>query len=366
MPLESYSDPPDANGFVQNWRVTESVSSDRVRGKLILRNNPYHLLAGRLGPQRWGQGYSSWCWKKAHSGADVPAKAHKLFGIAALEKRCYSKLRGKLYYGSASLGVNLAQMRQSREMIAARYAFLNRRASEVAADLLQWERRGRNSGPRWLERVAGFHLEVIFGWVPALSDIHAAAMTVIQLDDVRDRVSVSANNQALYVAGMDTWVLQSRVSYTTTVGAPNPNLWLLERAGLLNPATVAWDIVPWSFVVNMFVNTGQLVQSITDFAGLSFEDTYKTTTYKHHAQRVAPAQGVYSSMRGIDKRRAQSSTPPVPSLTFRLPDAKWETAAMAASLFTQRFGRIAGYVKSNWRAYDSFRRVKRKDWTYTE
>lgn len=368
MPQIDYQTPEDALGFIQEWRVSNSFNSPRVDGKLVLRNNPYLLLAGRLGPQRFSKGFDSWCWKKAYSGADVPPGALSLFREQQLHKTCYSKLRGKLYRGSASLGVTLATVKQSREMINTRYSQLTQKAEAAAADLLSWESRGRNSGPKYLERLAGFHLEVIFGWTPLVQDIHAAATSVIQLADEHDFVSVSANNDgAVYQSAYDTWVLQCRVAYSTAVRITNPNRWLAERAGLLNPAVVAWDIVPWSFVVNMFVNTGQLVQSITDFAGLQFDDMHATVTKKYHAVRQAPEYGVYSSMRGVDKRRAPSPLPPVPSLTFRLPDANWDTAATAASLFTQRFGAVARYVKPRWTALRSLHRLrKRGPLSYTD
>lgn len=345
MPQHTYQTPADAKGFVDDWRVTSSVSSGRdPKGNLVLRNNPYQLLAGKLGPRRYNAGYDSWCWKKANAGSDVPYQATQALGLSKLEERCYSKLRAKLYRGSASLGVTAATYKEARGMIVDRYRTLTTKADNLLASALVSEsryswRRGFRS--RHLENLSSLHLEIIFGWTPLLQDIVAATTSVIQKSDERTFVTVSDQSQTLYKAGIDTWHCEARVSYSAGVVIQNRNAWLAERAGLINPLTVAWDLVPWSFVVNMFVNTGQLVQSVTDFAGLQFTDCYKTTSRRYRANRVAPAQGVYSSMQGIHKVRAQSSLPPVPNLQFRLPEANWETAAMAASLFTQKFGRVS-------------------------
>lgn len=202
-----------------------------------------------------------------------------------------------------------------------------------------------------LERMAGFHLEIIFGWTPLLADIHAATTSVIQLADVDEWVSTNARAYGEHTESGGTspntyssyYATASKMSYSTGVRVKNPNVWLAERAGLLNPATVAWDLVPWSFVVNMFVNTGQLVQQITDFAGLEFSHIYRTTTmgYRAISSRTSAQGAAFAAFRAIDKRREQAPMPKPSGLTFRLPEANWETAAMAASLFTQQFTRIS-------------------------
>lgn len=344
MPTETLSDTPTAAGFVMNWKVRNWSHSNRVAGKLRLRNNPYTLTAGRITRLQYADGYSSYVPKQAPSGFDVPYGVLNAYGLQALERTCYSKIRGKLYYGSASLGVTLATVKQSREMIVKRYGFLNRRCSEIAADLFRVDGSRRYPKTRHAERLAGFHLEVIFGWVPLLADIHAAAYNVIQLDDVTEFISVAANNVGQTQSGIDEYFTRARVSYHVGARVSNPNTWLAERAGLLNPAAVVWDIVPWSFVVNMFTNMGQLVQSITDFAGLEFSNMYSTTTVGYRCVRDYGGV-VNSSWSGIHQDRREAYFPMPPALTFRLPDASWGTAAMAASLFTQRFSRLAGLIR---------------------
>jgi len=354
MPTENLSDPPDEYGFVRNWRVKNWRSSDRdPKGKLILRNNPFQLLAGRIVHTRFERGYQSHLAKRAPNGSDIPYQVLNLLRISKLEEQCYSKMRGKLYWGSASLGVTLASAKQAREMIVDRYAFLNRRCTAIAADLFRVDGSRRYPKTRHAEKVAGFHLEVIFGWTPLLQDIHKAVYEVTQFADEHEFISVSARSMAeTQFSTIDYYVAEARVAYSAGVRITNPNRWLAERAGLLNPATVIWDLVPWSFVVNMFVNTGQLVQQVTDFAGLSFDDMHKTTSVRYRWVRAtAQARGSY---RGTDIRRTPSALPPTPGLTFRLPEANWGTAAMAASLFTQRFSKLAGLVRPGLRGRSEY------------
>jgi len=47
---------------------------------------------------------------------------------------------------------------------------------------------------------------------------------------------------------------------------------MLNRLGLLNPVSLAWELVSWSFVVDWVVPIGPMFQALTAPAGLSFVD----------------------------------------------------------------------------------------------
>lgn len=344
MPTENVSNRSTVNPyFVDYWKVRDWVSSERVGGNLILRNNPYQYLSGQYGSRRYPAGYHTWLPANPSSGGDVPSAVHQQYAMSSLENRCYQKLRGKLYKGSAALGVTFGSMAQSRAMVVQRFNTLRSAGADVVRDLISVQRKHGLRGSKTLETVANIHLEILFGWTPLLSDIHAASTSVIETADVHTFVRASAHTHGAVKVGFDSYATRSRVTYSTSVSIRNPNLWLAERAGLLNPVTVAWDLVPWSFVVNMFVNVNQLVQQITDFAGLTFTGTYSTRTMQYWCQRVinSGSISVSGSWKGYDKRRAIAPFPNPPGLTFRIPNADWGTAAMAGSLFIQQFTKVA-------------------------
>lgn len=269
----------------------------------------------------------------------------------------YARFRGKVYEGSASLGVTLASAKQSADMIRSRYKMLNRRADSVLRDL-------EHSPPRLLaKRAAGAHLEVIFGWAPLLTDIHAAATSVIQKgvppvfvsashqERIMNKISVRDSGGWLSHNLTDEGVLRVKVGAQILI--ENPNTWLAERAGLLNPATVAWDLVPWSFVVNMFMNTGQLVQSLTDFSGLKLQNAYTSRTLSatraiSATYRPPPRYDGPHVNGGFDQQVVRScfrdTSISLPSFQFKVPPLDISTVAMAASLFAQKFSRIQGFI----------------------
>ena len=53
----------------------------------------------------------------------------------------------------------------------------------------------------------------------------------------------------------------------------NPNLFLANQLGFVNAGVVAWDVVPFSFVLDWFVNVGQFLAAFTDFWGLTISNS---------------------------------------------------------------------------------------------
>lgn len=273
---------------------------------------------------------------------------------AAAHAQAYGRLRGKLYKGNAALGVTAASIQQSRDMIAQRSNLITSAAEELES---------LSSRKKFTKRMANNHLEVIFGWQPLLQDIYNSAMKVVQLADQYEFVRASGVVQFndLYKGRNDRQQkAQSRYSgsYRVSMGGQvkvtSPNLWLAERAGLLNPLAVAWDLVPWSHIVNMFTNVGSLVNQISDFSGLTFSESFTArrldlTTVHHTVYPSRPNQAYeLYTVKNVDKdRRVGFSGPPV-KLSFRTPELTWSTAAMAASLMVQKavpMVRLAGKLK---------------------
>lgn len=318
------------------------VHSPRPGGKLKLQSNLFvrsKLYVDRYSPANAGGAY----YLTKDAQGPLTFLSDKETGIPELEAQSYAKFRGKLYKGSAALGVTFASYKQTREMVVSRYAQLTERADLVLAKFIR--------RPPTRKSIAGFHLEVIFGWVPLLADIIAGATTLCQQADRLAWVRASARSDSRFTRSKQGGYIRqdisvhSRVTRASQVRIANYNLWLAERAGLLNPAAVAWDLVPWSFVVNMFVNTGQLVNSITDFAGLDFPNSSTTTACVYTCAEVGiqttkpPVYLGTSEFSGKYKYTSRGATTR-PPLVVKMPGVNWELAAMAASLFTQKFSKL--------------------------
>lgn len=126
---------------------------------------------------------------------------------------------------------------------------------------------------RGRDEVTGRWLELQYGWLPVLSDVYG---TVKDLDKgflreprysatytTRERESYKHSAQNGYVYWEDTNVevdhlCKVRLDYTLE----GVDLSLATRSGFTNPAEIAWELVPYSFVVDWFVPIGEYIQTL--------------------------------------------------------------------------------------------------------
>lgn len=280
-----------------------------------------------------------------------------------VRNRAYEKMRNSLY-SSAAIGASLAEYNQSLQMIALRggqllRAFRAVRRGEVFAALRYFQLSpDLQSAYRWKKTrsASNLWLELHFGWTPLVKDIYEACHVISNPIN-----AVWAKGAASEPIGLNRrvdhgWPLSLR--YTTVVNGSvrslqmctgvitNPNLHLAEQMGLINPASVAWERVPFSFVVDWFANVGQYLSSLSDFSGMSISDAYHTDSFKiNHLEQVDaydyPFTGNYKTD-AINKKssfmnRAQGLISPV--LTYKgisLPSST--RAATAISLLGQALG----------------------------
>jgi hypothetical protein len=59
----------------------------------------------------------------------------------------------------------------------------------------------------------------------------------------------------------------SRAQFVAHVKLSNPNLALASALGLANPVAIAWELIPFSFVVDRFVDVGSYLNSYSETFG---------------------------------------------------------------------------------------------------
>lgn len=62
----------------------------------------------------------------------------------------------------------------------------------------------------------------------------------------------------------------------------NPFLYDLDAFGLVNPLDLAWELIPFSFVVDWFVSIGPWLRSLSLPIGMSFSTGYRTLWLKYN------------------------------------------------------------------------------------
>jgi hypothetical protein len=143
-------------------------------------------------------------------------------------------------------------------------------------------RKIRKQTPR--ECLANGWLELQYGWSPLLQDVYGSAELVAQanLRELRTKAAAgdfrgrdwSDSGELTPQAGRD-YALKNRVYYKVNFvlyySTDNLPLSTLGSAGVTNPALLAWEVLPYSFVVDWFLPVGQYIQSLGATVGYAFE-----------------------------------------------------------------------------------------------
>lgn len=223
--------------------------------------------------------------------ADADARGQDL--LAKAETKALLNLRK----GRVELGVDAFEARKSLNMIAAPISALARsilalkrgRFWEIPG-LLGLNRRDLLTG----KTAADLWLQYQYGWKPLMSTAYAGVQHL--RDGLRSGLPVywakgyardSVNKVDSYggTGSIDyTWDLtcRSKIYYVVS----NATADMVDSLGLSNPLSVAWELVPFSFVVDWFVPVGNLFSALTATAGLEFRAGYQTTLYNGHQNIV--------------------------------------------------------------------------------
>jgi len=130
---------------------------------------------------------------------------------------------------------------------------------------------------------ADLWLQYQYGIRPVLQDIHDLHKSVIDILKKPLPFEVHKTEISTYERHNgpgDVWAYDavSVASHRTQLNAliTNPMTYLLDSAGLINPAEIAWELLPWSFAIDWFVPIGQTLKATT--VGVGLEDNGGWTT----------------------------------------------------------------------------------------
>lgn len=263
----------------------------------------------------------------------------------------YTRLMGKALPQAAML-VNMAQGVQTWEMVAMRTmslvrAFKHLRRGNLggfAAELLLKPNdvKRRVTRKRAIQDPQGAWLEFTFGWSPFIGDIYNA-IDVMQTQFPTIPVRGSATStEVLTESNRWGWRRQAVRKVQARVVADlvitNPNLLLANQLGLLNPAAVVWDIIPFSFVADWFLPVGKFIKTFNDQAGLTLLG--QCTTLKHWITNNESDSGYWSGENfatSVKRIPGQFVKPEFPT-KLKLPTGSLWLAATSVALAVQVFG----------------------------
>jgi len=209
------------------------------------------------------------------------------YAMDELRVMAYQKLVDQLG-ANTQLAVNFAEKDEALKMLASTLRGLRTPVKTFAKSMHEHLKRvksGRESALRrpirectqgWL----AFH----FGMAPLMEDLYATAEILAKPPSTAPVTLRSSKSHTDRLdggsSGSYSWRTTGQISMSCKMGATfeieSPNLVKLNQLGLLNPASVAWELVPYSFVVDWFYPVGALINSLTDFVGYKVTNGYTT------------------------------------------------------------------------------------------
>lgn len=272
--------------------------------------------------------------------------------------KAYAKLKSGLTGESASLGAFVGELGESCNMIAKRaiqlrQAYRSARRFDIAelAMVLGVTRKRRHRGmdaskaaKQYANDASGLWLEYSFGWKPMLGDMYNAAKVMTSEPPSGVQATGSGFSRFFEPREHGWYGTQHNYRCFTKMGATayieNPNKFLLNQLGLANPVAIAWELIPFSFMVDWVFDVGSFIESFTDFYGLRIERPYTTHFLKGDTSYLDiwnPAVGL-REMRGhvvVVSRRPRLERPlPNAGFTANIGQSLNRTAN-AVSLLTQ-------------------------------
>jgi hypothetical protein len=197
--------------------------------------------------------------------------------------------------------------------------------------------------------IAGRWLELQYGWKPLISDVYEASKAYAALTNASrtSRVSVSLTRKGEFDSSANKSVRSCkgtinerwRIIYEMSEQMSAP-----RSLGLLDPAAVVWELIPYSFVLDWFVPVGSYLENLSNIPSLSGRFmTIKVREFQGTAIEVKSPGTVWiryptTNTRSKYFNRSVSTSLPVPKPEFEaLPDAMSPSRIWnALALVTQR------------------------------
>lgn len=253
----------------------------RTQGKPYVNPLPFRM--------RTAESAYNWPSSVFDSGLAVWFTINGLFNWAELTNRAMAKL-GSQITAQANLALAIKERQQAVSMISKRAYQLVRTARQIRKGDLRGAARTlgitKPKGATRSKQFADNWLEYAFGWKPLIGDIHTAG-EILSKEPPHGRIHATAARDLRYAFGefpasppgdKQTYLrtAKARVKVGCEVVAVNTDLYLMNQFGLTNPLVLAWESIPFSFIVDWFTGFGQYLESLTGMIGITIARSYTT------------------------------------------------------------------------------------------
>ncbi|DAD51197.1 TPA_asm: maturation protein [ssRNA phage SRR7976325_22] len=274
--------------YKQGWRTLPGEPKDQVlsyegriaRGRAtVVQSDPWWKWYYSPGPFGADHPYTGNSWMISK----VPSYA------ASTYNRAYERFIEVARGPSATLGATVAEGRDALELIGDRaakmykaYKALRRgRFKRFLAELgVNPKRKHRKKIRAASHEASGLWLEYHFGWSPLAGELYDATVALTAGRSTGKFVGRASCMLPERTESYSTKSVRESGRYVARIGAnvevSSYNSLLVQQMGLANPLAIAWEVVPFSFVVDWFTNVGDVLGAVSDLYGLTLTNSYQT------------------------------------------------------------------------------------------
>lgn len=328
-----------------NWRLPRFIHSQNIE---------HEAIDGDLG-------LSQVTWNSFNPADSSNAEAYTRALTAAYQaiRQAQVQVSGPTFLGEAR--ETLKMLRRPAEGIR-----------DLAQDWIKLLQKKKKANPkRWTKDISGAWLEHSFGWLPLLHDVEDGMKAWNRLHDLERATPFSGFGSKTTDRGVTFQSNSGQLTYTVVRhtrketstrlvkyrGVVKATAKMGPRAQLdlfgFTPSEflpTAWNLLPWSFLVDYFVNIGDIISAgVTDTSGVAWVNRSEVAIYDASItsdldmdtvrKNLIPDDIVFSDSRPSLIRwqrrtvhRGPNISLEIPSLTFELPGSKGQLANMAALL----------------------------------
>lgn len=281
-------------------RSVQSTNSPRIKGKIFFRQNALGADFSRfdISPQVGFLSGGKPSPLGYNSVNSLVSEVNRVVPVTIRDDRYSARLKAdeRLRDQCASAALNLSEMwatrRQTADMVATTigriaksYISLKKGRVKDAVKYL-----GLNYTPnkhKGLKKRTAPEawLELQYGWKPLLGDLH----TMLDVDwgiitgliRASGTIDYSVGGQGRHSDGRlctRAYQQKTRVNSRCIVSFNGSAFDAASRVGLTNPALLAWELLPFSFVVDWALPIGNYLERICTFQSVSISEYSATTT----------------------------------------------------------------------------------------
>lgn len=238
-------------------------------------------------------------WAGWHGARPPSYYPEYLDALDKADRAARNKVRLKIKDQKVNLVQAFAERQQTTSMIATAVTNLNssyrhlRRGDLVSAGRVF----GLTIGARAAKRYRAHHgrikskddidqmlssgvLQIQYGIKPLLNDIVGSYELMLDKQTVPVTETTRSTGKCVVDLGwsqkVDSFtatrkgIVDVSVQYGVTYAAKNVLLQTAGQVGLTNPALIAWELLPWSFVIDWFIPIGNAISSVDATTGMEF------------------------------------------------------------------------------------------------